>query len=171
MIPLVILAAFAIVFLVFLVSQVWWRYSPSGEAVHAGQLTPVDLEAFENLTDPEEEQFLKVSLSLAEFRGVQRARIRAAKMYVAALSENAGLLAAAGQSARSHSDPEIAAAGLEILQRAMRLKVWCMLALLRLNAAMAFPTILSPSGEIASQYLLVTYMAANLPRKVTALQS
>lgn len=168
MIPIILLTAVAIVFLVFLISQIWWRYSPRGEAAHAGQLTPVDLDAFENLTDPEEEQFLRVSLSATEFRGVQRSRIRAARMYVAALSENAGRLVAVGQSARLHSDPEIAASGLEILQRAIRLKVWCMLSLLRLNAALVFPTILSPSSGLANQYLLVTYMAANLPRKVTA---
>src|ERR1035438_2128544 len=78
MIPLILLAAAAIVFLLFLSSQVWRRYSPKGEASHAGQLIPVDLEAFENLTDPEEEQFLRVNLSPAEFRGVQRARARPA---------------------------------------------------------------------------------------------
>jgi hypothetical protein len=168
MIPLILLAAAAIVFLLFLSSQVWRRYSPKGEASHAGQLIPVDLEAFENLTDPEEEQFLRVNLSPAEFRGLQRARIRAARMYVAALSGNAGVLVAVGQSARSHADPEIAASGQEILQRAIRLKVWCLLSVLRLNSAMVFPTVLSPSGRIADQYLVVTSMAANLPRKVAA---
>ena len=168
MIPLIILASLAVVFLLFLIFLVWWRYSRRGEAANAGQLTPVDLEAFENLTDPEEEEFLRVNLPPAEFRGVQRARLRAAKLYVAALSENAGILVSVGQSARSHSDPEIAAAGLGIVQRAIRLKVWCMLSLLRLNAAIVFPTILSPSSTIANHYLLVTYMAANLPRKAAA---
>ena len=168
MIPLIILTSVAAVFLLFLIFQVWWRYSPRGEAARTGQLTPVDLDAFENLTDPEEEQFLRGNLSLAEFRGVQRARIRAARMYVAALSENAGILVEVGQRTRSHSDPEIAASGLELLQRAIRLKMWCTLAMLRLNAAMVFPTVLSPSSRIANRYLLVTYMAANLPRKVTA---
>ena len=166
MIPLILPAALAIVYFVFLILQVLRHYSPKGGASHAGQLIPVDLDAFENLTDPEEEQFLRVNLSPAEFRGVQRSRIRAAKMYVTALSQNVGVLVAVGQSARSHADPEIAASGQEILQRAIRLKGWCLLSLLRLNAAMVFPTILSPSGRIADQYLLVTCMAANLPRKV-----
>ena len=168
MIPLLILATVAIAFVLFLISQGWRRYSQKGEALQAGQLVPVDLEAFENLTDPEEEEFLRVNLSSAEFRGVQRSRLRAARMYVAALSENAGTLVAVGQSARLDADPEIAASGAEILQRAIRIKVWCLFALLRLSAAMVFPTMLSPSGEIANQYLLVTYMAANLSRKAAA---
>jgi len=168
MIPLMILAAVAIAFLLFLGFQIAWRYSSKGETTRSEQLTPVDLEAFENLMDREEEQFLRVNLSAAEFRGVQRSRLRAAKVYVATLSENAGTLVAVGQSARLHADAEIAASGAEIFQRAIQLKMWCLVALLRLNAAMVFPNILSPSSEIANQYLLVTYMAANLPRKVAA---
>lgn len=168
MIPLTILTFVVLVFLLFFGSQVWRRYSARGGAIHAKRLMPVDLDAFENLTDPEEEQFLKVILSRAEFRRVQRTRIRAAMTYVATLSENAGALVAVGQSARSHPDPEVAAAGTEIIQRSLQLKVWCLLAMFRLSGAMVFPTILSPSGRIANQYLLVTYLAANLPRKVAA---
>lgn len=168
MIPLTILTFVALAFLLFLGSQVRGHYTARDQAAHAGRLRPVDLDAFENLTDPEEEQFLRVHLTPAEFRGVQRDRIRAARMYVVALSENAGVLVVVGQSARSHPNPEVAAAGLEIIQRSLRLKVWCLLAIFRLSAAMVFPTILSPSSRIANQYLLVTYMAANLPRKATA---
>lgn len=168
MIPLTILTFVVLIFLLFFGSQVWRRYSARGGATNAKRLMPVDLDAFENLTDPEEEQFLKANLSRAEFRGVQRTRIRAAMTYVATLSENAGALVAVGQSARSHPDPEIVAAGTEIIQRSLQLKVWCLLAMFRLSGAILFPTILSPSGRIANQYLLVTYLAANLPRKVAA---
>ncbi len=87
MMPLITLAGIAAIFVLFLILQVWRRYSTKGEAPNAGQLIPVDLEAFENLTDPEEEQYLRANLSPAEFRGVQRSRIRAAKMYVIALSQ------------------------------------------------------------------------------------
>jgi hypothetical protein len=144
--------------------QVGRPYSPRGAAAPAAELIPVDLDAFENLTDPEEEQFLRANLSSAEFRGVQRSRIRAAKMYVTALSQNVGVLVAVGQSALSHADPEIAASGKQIFQQAIRLRVWCLLSLLRLNGAMIFPTLLSPSRRIADQYVLVKGMAANLPK-------
>ena len=168
MISLIVLTSVAVLFVLFLTFQVWWRYRARDEAAHARQLIPVDLDAFENLTDPEEERFLRLNLSRAEFQQVQRSRIRAARMYVAALSGNAGLLMAVGQSARSHSNPEVAASGAELLQRAIRLKVWCMLSSLQLNAAMIFPDVLSPSGGLANQYVRVSQMAANLPVKMAA---
>ena len=165
-----IVAVLAAVLLLFLASQVWGRYARRSDTLQTetGQLTEVDLEAFENLTDPEEEQYLRKNLSSAKFRRVQRTRLRAAKMYVAALSHNAVVLVAVGQTARSSADPAIAAAGQEIVQRAIRLRIWCLLSLLRMNAAFVFPAQLSPSGRLANQYMLVTYMAANLPGRVVA---
>ncbi len=165
-----IVAVIAALLLLFLASQVWERYARRGDDLQteAAQLTPVDLEAFENLTDPEEEQYLRKNLSPAEFRRIQRTRLRAAKLYVAALSQNAALLVAVGQSARSNADPAIAAAGQEIVQRAIRLKIWCSLSRLRMNAAFVFPAQLSPSSALANQYMLVTYMAANLPSRAAA---
>lgn len=165
-----ILAVLATALLLFLASQVWGRYARRDDALQtkAGQLSPVDLEAFENLTDPEEEQYLRKNLSAAEFRRVQRTRLRAAKMYVAALSQNAVVLVAAGQSARANSDPAIAATGQEIVQRAIRLKIWCLISMLRMNAAFVFPAHLSPSTRLANQYMQVSYMAANLPGRAAA---
>lgn len=164
MTPLIILGLVASVFLLFLILQLWRRYSQRNELA----LTPVDLDAFENLTDPEEEAFLRHNLSPAEFRSVQRLRIRVAKMYVAAMSKNASTMASVGQSARNHSDPQVAASGQNLVQQAIRLKVWCVLSATRLNAGLAFPTVLSPSNAIASRYLAVKYMAASLPGKSAA---
>jgi hypothetical protein len=165
-IPLIGLAAIAVAFLFFLAFQVWKRYSPSRSLAQPARLQPIDLEAFENLTDPKEEEFLRTNLSGSDFRALQRDRVRAAKMYVAALSQNARILVAFGQSARHHHDPEIAAAGQEILQRAIKLKLWCMFSLLRLNSAIVFPAPLAASGAIARRYLAITYLAANLPTRV-----
>ncbi len=168
MTPLIILASVVGVFLLFLILQVWWRLSRRNDLAPAVELTLVDLEAFENLTDPEEEAYLRLNLSAAEFRSVQRLRIRVAKMYVAAMSKNASSLASVGQSARYHSSPEIAASGQNLVQQAIRLKVWCVLSATRLNAALAFPTVLSPSSAIANRYLAVKHMAASLPGKSAA---
>jgi len=167
---IVVVTSITVALLFFLAFEVWWRYAWRGDArrVQTAQLVPVDLEAFENLTDPEEEQFLRTNLSPPEFRRVQRTRLRAARLYIAALSQNAGVLAAVGQSARSNSNPEIAATGQRLVQRAIQLKIWCLLSLLRLDTAFVFPALLSPSSRIANQYLLVTYMAANLSGSVAA---
>ncbi len=163
--PLNFLAAMVVAVVIFLIYEAW-HYLAGKTASDAAQLIPVDLEAFENLMDPEEERFLKMSLSGAEFRSVQRARLRAARMYVQALRQNAGVLMAAGQSARS--EPDLAATGQEIMEKALRLKLWCAATQVRLSAAMAFPGILSPTGRIADQYVAVTSMAESLRRKALA---
>lgn len=167
MIPLIILALVAFSFFLFLLLQVWSRYAHSGEG-QAAQLTPVDLDAFENLTDPEEEGYLRVQLPPAEFRKAQRLRLRAAKLYVKTLSKNAGTMITVGQSVRRHPDPKFAASGQELVQRAIQLKAWCMMASVRLNAAYLFPGLLSPSNAISGRYLAVKYIAASLAGKLAA---
>ncbi|MGA3195806.1 MAG: hypothetical protein ABSD39_12460 [Terriglobales bacterium] len=164
----IILAIVAILFFLFLIVMSWQWLSTRGEAAPAGELIPVDLEAFQNLTDPEEEQFLRTSLSPPEFRSVQRIRIRAAKLYVVALSDNAGSMMRLGNSASLQADQAIVALGRDIAKRALSLKMWCAVLQLRLTAALVFPTILSPTGGIADQYLAVTYMAAKLHAEAAA---
>jgi len=172
MIPsvLIVLAVLTSVVVIFLGAQVWLRYSRRGAllAPSTNELPPVDLEAFENLTDPEEEQFLRTSLAASEFRHVQRLRIRAAKLYVAVLSQNAGVIMAIGQAARLNADPEIAATGQELMQKAVRLKVWCLVSLTRMEAALFFPVLVSPANRLANQYMLLSYMAASLPGRAAA---
>jgi hypothetical protein len=165
----IVLAVFAALFLLFLASQLWALFSP-GRAIQGdrAELTPVDLEAFENLTDPEEEQFLRTNLTAREFRRVQRLRIRAAKLYIAALSQNASVLVVVGQAASLNADPGIAATGQDLTQRALRLQFFCFFSRLRMDAAIAFPVLLSPSQKLAHQYMLASYMAANLPGRAVA---
>ena len=164
MISLIVLGLVTVAFFLFLAFQVWQRSSQRALAADV-QLTAVDLDAFENLTDPEEEHYLKLNLPGPEFRRVQRCRIRAAKTYVSALSQNASVLVAAGQSARHHPDESIAASGQELMQRAVQLKMRCLASALRLNAALAFPTLLSPSSSVANRYLAAKHMAAALDGK------
>jgi hypothetical protein len=165
----IVLAVLAAPFFLFLGSRLWVQFSP-GRAIqrNRAELTPVDLEAFENLTDPDEEQFLRMHLSPPEFRRVQRLRIRAAKLYIAALSQNASVLIAVGQAARLNAEPEIIAIGQDLIQRAIRLKFFCLFSLLRMEAAIAFPVLLSPSQKLAHQYMMASYMAANLPGRAAA---
>jgi len=167
---IMILAVLVFMIVLFLGAQVWLRYLGRGSALalHAREMVPIDLEAFENLIDPEEEEFLRTSLLPSEFRRVQRLRVRAAKFYVAALSQNAGVLVALGQAARLNPDSEIAATGQEIMQKAIFLKVWCLISYMRMEAALFFPEILSPSNKLANQYMLVSYMAASLPGRAAA---
>ena len=165
MIPIIALAAVALLFMLFLAYQVWWQ---SGNEKRIENVPPVDLDAFRNLTDPEEAQFLRTNLSPKEFRRIQRIRLRAAGMYVSVISKNAAQLIVVGRSARVHPNAEIAAVGLDVFHRALQLKLRCSLSLLKLNANILCPTLLSPSTRIAEQYLDVTSLTASLPKELAA---
>ena len=165
MIPVIALATTAVAFLLFLSYQAWRQ---SGDAGEIENLLPVDLDAFRNLTDPEEVLFLRVNLSPKEFRRIQRMRLRAAAVYISVISSNASRLVVIGRSVSAHPEAEIAAAGLDVVHRALQLKLWCSLSLLKLRATMIWPTLLSPSSRIADRYLDVSSLTAALPRKLAA---
>src|SRR5215467_2346300 len=76
---------------------------------------PVDLEAFRNLVDPEEEEYLRSNLSAADFRSVQRERLLAAVDYMTGVSRNAAVLLRLGELARRSSDAEVAVAGQDLV--------------------------------------------------------
>src|SRR2546429_8367388 len=80
-----------------------------------GRTRPVDIDAFRNLIDPAEEEFLRENLPAGEFRVIQRERLRAAVEYVSCAAHNAAILVRLGESARLNLDPKIAEAGQRIL--------------------------------------------------------
>jgi hypothetical protein len=164
-IPIVALASVAMAFLLFLAYLVWWQ---AGDEDEINDLSPVDLEAFRNLTDPQEVQFLRANLPPKEFKRIQRIRMQAASLYISVISRNAANLVVIGRSVRTHSDAEVAAAGLDVVNRALQLKLWCTLALLKVNATKLCPTLLSPSTRIAERYLDVTSLTSFLPKKLAA---
>jgi hypothetical protein len=166
-ISIIALTLLALAFLLFLILQVRGRYFSPTDPDPTG-LPVVDLEAFRNLTDPEEEAFLRRHLSPKEFRRVQRIRLRAAILYVSALSKSVGALVEVGQKARLHPTPSVAASGQEILQHALRLKVGCLATQWKLNVAIICPTLLSPSGTLADRYVRVTGLAEALPIELAA---
>ena len=165
MIPVIALAAVAVAFLLFLSFQTWWQ---SGKAKEIENLSPVDLEAFRNLTDPEEVNFLRVNLPPREFRRIQRMRLRAAGAYVSVISQNVDRLVVIGRSMTAHPDADVAAAGLDVFHRALQLKLWCLLSLLKLHVTRICPTLLFPSSGIADRYLHVSSLTASLPKKLVA---
>jgi hypothetical protein len=165
MMPVIALAIAAVAFLLFLSYQVWRQSSKAGEIEN---LLPVDLEAFRNLTDPEEVRFLRVNLSPKEYRRIQRMRLRAAAAYITVISQNAGRLVVIGRSVSAHPNAETAAAGLDVVHRGLQLKLWCSLSLFKLNVTMICPTLLFPSSRIADRYLDVSSLTASLPKKLAA---
>ncbi len=109
----------------------------AGDVAHAIQ--PLDVEAFRNLCDPDDDDFLYTQLPPADFRRVRRARLRATAGYIRTAGRNAAVLVRLGQSAITSSDPQIAAAALQLVNQALLLRRNTFLALLRIYVALAWP--------------------------------
>jgi hypothetical protein len=161
-IPIITLTLLAVAFFAFLLLQVRKRYSRRLPSAAGGKVPPVDLAAFRNLTDPAEEAFLRAQLPSEEFRRIQRLRLRAAMLYVNALSQNVAALMQVGQAARLQSDPQIAASGQAIMSCALRLKVRCLATECKLAVAILLPTVFSFSGVLADRYRHVADLANSL---------
>jgi hypothetical protein len=128
------------------------------------QIRTVDLGAFRNLTDPEEEEFLRASLPAAEFRKIQRQRLRAAIDYLSGVSHNTALLLQLGQSARRSPDARIAEAGRNLVDNAVRLRLLSMHAMGKLYLRVAFPGAAVQPAGIVERYQQATEGALQLGR-------
>jgi hypothetical protein len=61
------------------------------------QLRPIDVDAFRNLIDEREEEYLRSHLPMREFRGVHRERMMAAVEYVWCAARNTSILMSLGE--------------------------------------------------------------------------
>ena len=138
------------------------RHANSNLDQLASQLRPVDVDAFLNLTDEGEEQYLRDHLPAREFRKIQRERKLAAIEYVWAAGQNASILIRLAEAARSHLDPEISAAGQKLLDSALRLRLYAFLTIPRLYLG-----ILAPQAHVKRQPLADAY--SSMTRQVVML--
>jgi hypothetical protein len=127
-------------------------------------IKPVDLEAFRNLTEPSEEEFLRSALSPAAFRSLQRERLRAAMDYLTGVSHNAAILLQMGQVARQNPDPQMAEAGSRLTDDALRLRMYSMMAICKLSVRYAFPETGLQAGRVIDRYEQLTSAALRLGR-------
>ena len=103
------------------------------------QIQPIDVEAFRNLIDIEEDDYLRRQLPGREFRAVRRARLRAAAAYIRTAGANAAVLAHLGQAALSAKDAATAQAARQLVDSALLLRRNAAFALLRIYVALAWP--------------------------------
>jgi len=122
----------------------------------------VDLEAFRNLVDPEEEEFLRSNLPSAEFRRIQRERLRAAVEYVSCAAQNAGVLLRLADAGRRSTDPATAEAAEKLVQNALRLRLYALQAIPRLYLGMILPGGRISPVRIADNYEQMTRMVVLL---------
>jgi len=129
-----------------------------------GSAYSVDLEAFRNLVDPEEEDYLRRCLLPSQFRTLQRARMRAAVDYIIPTLRNTGVMLRLGQAAAISPDPDIAADARQLTQVAMRLRGYAMLALLQVHIRYIFPDVRLSAGRVAEVYQQANGIAGRLFR-------
>ena len=106
----------------------------------AGQIQPLDIQAFRNLVDPGEGEYLRRHLPAVEFRVVQRERLRAMAAYVQVAARNAAILILIGQNALATDDPHTSEAARQLVDQALLLRRNAAFALLRIYVALAWPS-------------------------------
>jgi hypothetical protein len=127
-----------------------------GNAPQIEQIRSVDLRAFRNLMDPEEEEHLRRHLPPADFRRIQRERLRAAVEYVECAAFNAGILMHFAEAARRSPDPATARAAANLSEHAVRLRSYAFQAIPKLYLAMIFPGRRISPARVADSYELMT---------------
>jgi len=136
-IVLVIAAALALIFI--LGAAVSRSLQISAGAGLAGQIQPIDVEAFRNLIDPAEDDYLRRRLSAPELRLMRRERLRAMAAYVQTAGRNAAVLIRMGQAALTAGDADTAEAARQLVDNALLLRRNATFALLRIYVALAWP--------------------------------
>lgn len=105
----------------------------------ATEIQPVDLEAFRNLADPREREYLKRRLPPAEFRRIERVRMRAMAAYIRAVGRNAVVLIRVAQPALNSGDTETAEAARKLANEALLSRRNAGLTLLRIYLCLLWP--------------------------------
>lgn len=124
----------------------------SSQSSVAGQIQPLDVEAFRNLADPAEDEYLRMRLTRSEYWRVRRLRLRALARYVQAAARNAVVLIEIGQSAIQSTDSNTANAARELVDDALLLRRNATFALCRIYVAIAWPSAGFAAAPILARY-------------------
>jgi hypothetical protein len=99
----------------------------------------IDVEAFRNLINPAEDEYLRRRLPPAQYRVVRRERLRAMAAYVQVAASNAAVLVRVGEVALASGDSRITLAAQEVVNDALLLRRNTTVALARIYLALAWP--------------------------------
>jgi len=136
-IVLIIAAALGLIFILSV--SLSRSLQTSAKSSLAARIQPIDIEAFRNLIDPAEDEYLRRRLSASEFRQVRRKRLRAMAAYVQAAGKNAAVLTLIAQNALTAGDVQTVEAAHRLIDNALRLRRNAAFALFRIYVAMAWP--------------------------------
>lgn len=118
---------------------------------HAVQRT-IDIKAFRTLMDRDDENFLRVKLSRANFAQIKRERIRLTWAYVARISGNAAAILRIGEMARLSSNPRVAQEAAQAIELATQIRTQCLVAFAKMGAEFAFPSLQLTPALLVPKY-------------------
>jgi len=130
----------------------------------AGAIRPIDIEAFRNLINPAEDEYLRRRLPPAQFRLVRRERLRAMAVYAQAAAGNAAVLVRVGEAALASGDPRVAEAAHQLVSDALLLRRNTTVALARIYLALAWPNSRFAAVRVVDRYEQVSGTAMLLGR-------
>lgn len=111
------------------------------------QLCSIDVNAFRNLIDEGERDYLRTRLPGREFRKIHRERMLAASEYVRSAARTAGVLIRLGEASINSPDPTVATAAAAMRGNAMRFRLHALETLPRIYVSIVFPRLrLRPEG-------------------------
>lgn len=130
----------------------------------SARVRPIDVEAFRNLIDPTEDDYLRRRLPSGPLRMVRRERLRAMAAYVQVAASNAGVLIRIGEAAVASGDPQVAAAAHQLVDDALLLRRNATFALARIYLAWAWPNSEFSTVRVVERYERVSGAAMLLGR-------
>jgi hypothetical protein len=116
------------------------------------QIRALDVEAFRNLANPADDEYLRRRLPAAQFRMVRRERLRAMAAYVQIAGSNAAVLVRMGEAALASGDPRTLTAARELVNDALLLRRNAIVALARIYIALALPSYGLAAERVADHY-------------------
>jgi hypothetical protein len=129
-----------------------------------GHSIPVDLTAFLNLIDSQDQDFLARTLDRRRFRRLQRQRRRASLQYVRAAAHNAALLLRFAEAARLSPDAELAKSAAELASIAISVRLACLILMLKLLIPLPGTTLRIRAAGLASRYERASYTLGRVVR-------
>jgi hypothetical protein len=112
----------------------------------------IDIEAFRNLIDPAEDNYLRRRLPPARYRAVRRKRLRAMAAYVQIAASNAAVLVRVGGDALASGDSQVADAAQRLVNDALLLRRNTAVALMRIYLALAWPNSEFAAVRVVDRY-------------------
>ncbi len=149
----VTLIVFSALVMLFLIRLAAGQYLAARRTENAErQIRFVDVKAFRNLVDPDEEEYLRNHLCVEDFRRIQRERLRAAIEYVWCAVHNSAVLLGLAEAARHSHDPATARSAEKLIHDAIRLRSYALQIIPRLYLGMLLPGAGRPDLRVADDY-------------------